>query len=62
MDEFRNNQGEHAMYEPLSQQEEESLRNQLATDRTIVADILNHLQELLWQHDDEAMELDGAVA
>lgn len=50
------------MYEPLSQQEEESLRNQLATDRTIVADILNHLQELLWQHDDEAMELDGAVA
>ncbi|MBQ1783293.1 MAG: hypothetical protein II007_06555 [Gammaproteobacteria bacterium] len=50
------------MYKPMTEQERDALRQQLARDRTVVDDILNHLHELLWQGDDEQLEFDGAAA
>jgi len=49
------------MYQPLSEQEQEALRRQLAEDRTIVLDILNHLQELL-REDEADIEREGVAA
>ena len=50
------------MHKPMTEQEREALRQQLARDRTVVDDILNHLHELLWQRDEEQLEFDGAAA